>query len=736
MTGKLDGRWIAVQEIEENERRIKAIKGEIIIRRNEHGVPVIVADDFPDALYGVGLAQACDRGMQMELTRLVARGQMSEHLPANENFITMDRTMRKYDIWGFSRKQEGMLEEGVREEMEAFCRGVNGQFAEDPPAEFGLIGYVPEPWTPADCIAIGKIMSIVDMDETQGWIRKVIVQMVQKGVTPAMLKEIFVYMTEEPDEAYLEKLRQVKIPDPYVPETVKWAVIPREKTSSHWMIAGSRTATGKAILCGSPELDSARLPALWQEVFMRAGDFYCMGVYVPGIPLPALGRTNYLSWSATYSCMDVMDYFLEEVKDGKYRRGEEWVPFEVREETIKVKDAEPITARYYENVHGVLEGEPSEDGYYLCLAISHRDAGALTFAEFSRHYRSRTVEESMDHLARCDALSFNWGLADSAGNIGYQMSGRCPVKPEGWRGVLPLPGWDETYDWKGFRPPEKNPRLLNPEQGFFGTSNQDLNYLTDVHIQTMPMSDDRATRIAELLAERDDHSVESLMEMQYNVYSKHAEWTMPLIRHLLPDSGNGKLLRDWDLVFASDSVAASVFENVYFELVKTVFGDCGMGREVIEYILNNSELYFMYYGQFDHVLRREESLWFGGRTRDEVYGEAVSRGLAMEAAPFGSTRKVMMKNLVYGDMMPDFNYGPIEIIGCRGTVSQGAIFKAPGDRIGTFSPAIRFISDMSSDKYYSNLAGGPSEKPTSPWYTSEVENWLAGKYKLIDPGAM
>ncbi|MBN2027907.1 MAG: penicillin acylase family protein, partial [Actinobacteria bacterium] len=99
----------------------------------------------------------------------------------------------------------------------------------------------------------------------------------------------------------------------------------------------------------------------------------------------------------------------------------------------------------------------------------------------------------MDHLARCDALSFNWGLADSAGNIGYQMSGRCPIKPEGWRGVLPLPGWDEAYDWKGFHPPEKNPRLLNPEQGFFGTSNQDLNYLTDVHIETMPMSDDRAT---------------------------------------------------------------------------------------------------------------------------------------------------------------------------------------------------------------------------------------------------
>ncbi len=720
-------------ELEDKEQRIKAIRGEVSIRRNEHGVPVITAGGFPDALYGLGLVQAFDRGMQMELTRLVARGRMSEYLPPNENFLAMDRTMRKYDLWGFARRQAARLEEDVRGEIEAFCRGVNDQFKENPPAEFGLIAYVPEPWEPADCVAIAKIMSVVDMDETQGWIRKVIVQMVKEGATPGMLAEIFTYMKEDPDEEYLEKLRRVKMPEPYVPETVKWAIIPRERTSSHWMIAGSRTDTGKAILCGSPELDSARLPALWQEVLLYAGDFFCMGVYVPGIPLPALGRTEHLSWSATYSCMDVMNYFLEEVKDGKYRRGDEWVPFEVREEAIEVKDSEPVTVRYYENVHGVLEGEPAEDGYYLSLAISHRDAGAASFAEFSRHYRGRTVEESMDHLSRCDALSFNWGLADSAGSIGYQMSGRCPVRPDDWIGVLPLPGWDEAYDWKGFYPPEKNPRLLNPERGYFGTSNQDLNYLTDVHIQSMPMSDDRATRIAELLAEKDDHSVESLMKMQYDVYGKHAERTMPLIRHLLPEDGNGKLLRDWDLVYASDSVAATVFENVYFELVKTVFGDCGVGREVIEHILDNSELYYMYYGQFDHVLQREESLWFGGRARDEVYGEAVARGLALEAAPFGSTRQVVMKNLVYGDMMPDFNYGPIEIIGCRGTVSQGAIFRAPGDRIATFSPTIRFISDMSSNRYWSCLAGGPSEKPTSPRYTSGVEDWLAGNYKLIEP---
>jgi len=260
---------MAVLELETQEQRIEAVSGEVTIKRDEHGVPVVKADDFPNALYGLGMVQAFDRGMQMELTRLVARGQMSEHLPPDENFIAMDKAMRKYDLWGAARKQAGMLEAGTREELEAFCRGVNDQFRENPPAEFGLISYTPEPWEPEDCIAIAKIMSMVDMDETQGWIRKFIVHMVKEGVSPAMLAEIFTYMSEEPDDDYLDKLRQVRMPEPYVPETVKWAVIPRERTSSHWMLAGSRTDTGKAILCGSPELDTARLPALWQEVLRR-----------------------------------------------------------------------------------------------------------------------------------------------------------------------------------------------------------------------------------------------------------------------------------------------------------------------------------------------------------------------------------------------------------------------------------------------------------------------------------
>jgi penicillin amidase len=720
-------------ELGSDELRLAAVNGEISIKRDAHGVPVIAADNFADAMYGLGLVQAHDRGMQMEMTRLATRGRLAEHLPPSENLVALDVALRRYDIWRAAGREERKIDGEIRQEALAFCRGINEQFANKPPPEFALIGYTPEPWTPADCLAVAKITALIDMDETQAWIKKVIVQMIQHGVSVAMLKELFVHMIETPGPDYLAILQQVRMPDPFIPATVAWAPLPRLRTSSHWMVSGVRTSSGKPILAGSPELDSARLPPIWQEVLLQVRDFYCMGVFVPGLPVPALGRTNTLSWSATYACMDVMDYFIEDVRSGAYRRGDRWIPLTTREEVIAVKDGAPRVVRFYETEHGVLDGAPTEDGYYLALAMSMRDTGAEVLSDFAQAYRSTTVPEAMDYLSRVDCIAFNWGLADSAGNIGYQMSGRCPIRPAGWRGVLPLPGWDVKYDWQGFYGPEKHPRLLNPDSGYFMTSNQDLNHLSDVHIQSMPMADDRAERIAELLAARTDHTVEGMMAMQYDVYGKHAERIMPLVRPLLPDTASGRLLAAWDLRYTSDSIGASLFEAVYLELVKTVFGDHGVGRAVIEFILDRSELFNLYYGQFDRVLHRTESLWFGGTPREELFRQALARGLAEEPVPYGSTRRVLMKHIVYGDVAPQYNYGPIEIIGARGTVSQGAIFTAPGGRVGTFSPTIRFVADLAGDRYYSCLAGGPCEQPTSPWYTSGVEDWVHGRYKLIEP---
>lgn len=709
--------------------------GDLKVKRNEYGLPCIKADCFADMYFGLGWVHAYDRLVAMELTRLIAKGSAAEHLDAA--LLNLDITMRRYNLWGDSLSQAERMSGEAKELLEAYCAGVNMRLTSiKPPFEFKLIGYKPRPWTAADCIMMSKMIGIVDLTETQGWMEKFIVQMLQKGIPLVQIRELFPYLTDDPGEDYLEIIRRVKLPEPMVPETVHWAAIPRLQCSNNWVVSGKKSASGRPILCGDPHLDTSRLPAIWQEVIMQAGDYYFAGATVPGTPGPALGRTRDLAWSPTYGNMDVIDYFIEDVKDGCYRKGDRWLPFKVREEAIGVKKGRPVTVRYYENEHGVLEQEPLEDGYYLCFAWSAaRDCGAETAEKMLEASRCTGVKEAMACFAALDFAAFNWVIADREGNIGYQMSGRAPVRSAGCSGLLPLPGWDERFDWRGFHDRSKNPSIYNPPEQFIVTANQDLNRYGAINATNLAMAPYRTGRIAELLAARDDHSVESMKRMHYDLYSKQAEQFMAVLQPLLPDNEKGRLLREWDLCYDSDSLAATLFERIYREMGRIVFGELNFGAAVFEYLVTETILFHDYYWNYDRVMLSEDSAWFKGKKRQEIMAQAVKRGLAAAPDPYGSGRKIMLKNLFFGGRLPQFlgfDYGPVELAGGRATISISQIFKSAG-REATFSPTYKFITDFQEEAIHSTMAGGPSDRRFSRWYTSGIKDWLAGNYRVLKP---
>ena len=82
-----------------------------------------------------------------------------------------------------------------------------------------------------------------------------------------------------------------------------------------------------------------------------------------------------------------------------------------------------------------------------------------------------------------------------------------------------------------------------------------------------------------------------------------------------------------------------------------------------------------------------------------------------------------------------FDYGPIELEGNRATVVQGGIFTSH-DRQTTFTPSWRFITDLGEDYALTALAGGPSGRRFSRWYTTDVQRWLTGTYKRLAPNQL
>ena len=712
---------------------LAAPNGNISMQRNSHGIPEITGKTFPDLAYGLGWVHAYDRQLQILLTRALIQGRASEKLAATPELIAVDRYMRRMNFYRDAEDEAAKLWPEVREQVTAYVDGFNKYLSENKTLfEFRMLGYRPEPLEIRDVMVMAKIMGFIGLADAQGNMEKFIVQMVQKGIEEPKLKELFPYLTEKID---YRLLGEVTLADPPVPEAVAWlAKLPRFNASNNWVASGSRTGSGRPILCNDPHLEINRIPGIWYEAVMRLPDNNLIGATLPGVPGLVLGRSSHISWGTTFAFMDMIDYRVEECRDGSYRRGTRWVPFRVREETISVKKGRPVKEKIYENEHGTLEGDPHVPGHYLVMCWSaDKKCGSGDFNGLISLSGAENVREAMQLLKLVDAGSWSFVISDTEGNIGYQMTGRAYNRPRGVSGLVPLPGWEKKFDPKGFIDKNKLPAAYNPKAGFIATANQDLNHLGKTPVINLAMAPYRAERISALLTKKKNLTVDDMKSMHYDLYSLQAERLMKAIRPLLPDTDNGAILRDWDLCYREDSPGATLFESVYRALIRVVFGDNGIGREVVDRILGETSLFADYYGNFDQILLKKKSSWFAADQREGLFRKAIGEGLEARAVPYGKTRKVVFAHLLLGGKLPrffGFDRGPITLPGGRATIPQGQIFKSAG-RTTTYNPSYRMIADMDTDEIHTNLPGGPSDRRFSRWYVSDLGNWMSGVYKIM-----
>jgi penicillin amidase len=717
---------------------IRGVKGEIQIRRLVNGYPHIQANDELELYYGLGYMHAADRMVQMWLMKIIGMGKASELLIASPDMIEADKYMRWIDLSGDAAREVDALDASTRTAVDAYCAGVNaGVKATSLPLEFRMVGYKPDTWTPADVLLSAKMIGYVGLASTQADVEKFIFQMLQNGVDPARVKELFPYITEEITPELIEIIKKTKSAMPIIPPSAAWKrLVPNFSASNNWVVSPQKSASGKTLFCSDPHL-GLQLPNIWYTAILKAGDFSLTGASVAGVPAVAIGRSKHLAWAATYGTMDLSDFYIEDIKDGKYRRGDEWLPLTVREEVIRPKKGEPIKLKICSTGHGMLEGEPKENGYHLSFALSIKSylgAASQSLNAFNQIFHCKTVDKALDLFAQLSFSPFNWILGDADGNIGYQLAGLFPAKRAGTSGLLPYLGWDPADDWTGVVDSRKLPRLLNPKDGIVVTANNDLNQFGEVKPMTLPMSSYRADMIRRRLTEKEKFTPQEMQRIHYDRYSLHAERFMQVMRPLLPDSPNGKILRDWDLRYTADSVGATLFENIYAELVKLVFGEMGVGADVISITMKETLVFPMTSGNFDAILMGESSVWFAGRTREDLFKEAIQRGLAEPAPRHGETRKIHINNMFFGGSLPrflGFDY-PLEHIGSRATIPQAQMYRSAG-RDNSFAATLRMVTDFVSEEVHLNMSGGASGNRFSPFYTAGMEDWVKGVYKTIKP---
>jgi len=701
------------------------------IYRDKYGIPHIKRKTKEDLFWGQGYVHAIDRGMQMILMRTLGQGRASELLDSSDEMVGVDKFFRKMNWAGYTAEELEKLPEEIKIYLTAYCNGVNEAFSKQFPWELKLLGVKFEPWKIEDIIQISRMIGYLTLSQSQGEIERLFIEMVQAGINREKLEELFPGILGELD---IELVKNVVLNERIVPNYQLWNIaVPRMMASNNWVLSGKKTVSGKAMLANDPHLEVNRLPNVWYELFFEQEDRFVYGATMPGVPGIFIGRSNDLSWGATYSFMDAEDSWIEKCKDDKfYREDSGWCPFQSRKEIIKRKSKEPIEVIINENDHGVLDGDPSVEGLYLATKWASSKSGAVTIINIFKLLDARTVEEGMNCLGKVES-SWNFVLADNKGNIGYQMSGLMPKRRDGVSGFIPLPGWNKKNDWNGFESFENLPRVINPNDGFFVTANNDLNKYGNVKPINMPMGHYRSERITQLLNEDKKFSVEDIFQMHMDVYSIQAETFMKILKPLLPDTENGKILIDWDRQYNPESEGAYLFEEFYKELYREVFGKNNMGIEVIDFLKQETGTFTDFYLNFDKILLMETSSWFNGQTREDIYKRSLEKILKIKPKKWGDVQKVILKHLIFGGKLPvflGFDRGPITIIGGRATIHQGQIYRS-ANRETTFAPGFRFVMDFAKEEFFSAMIGGPSERRFSKWYVSGLKDWIKGKYKML-----
>ncbi len=721
-----------------NDQFPTSIQGEagIEIVRDTHGVPHVSARTQADLFRGLGYCHGTDRGLQVLLTRVLVQGRASEVLEASDEMLRMDVFFRRLNFRRAAEGEASKLGADDRSLLEAYCGGVNDALRRRRPWELRLVRYRPEPWTPADSVALVRATGYVQMAQHQADMERLLVEMVQAGVPRDHLEELFGGRLDGLDVGLLG---QVRLGERLVSETVRWAVgLPHVGGSNNWVISAGRSASGHAILASDPHLEANRLPAVWYETVLELSGRWCIAGTIPGVPSPAVGRTNDLAWAPTYACMDAIDSWIEDCRSGHYRRGvdgaERWEPFAVRTEVIERRGKPSQTVTFHENDHGVLDGDPHQDGLYPATRwASGSDTGARSVAAGFAMLTAPDVAAGMRTLGKVE-IAQNWVLADRHGDIGYQMSGQMPLRREGWSGLVPLPGWNPDNDWRGIAPASELPRQRDPQAGFIGTANHDLNHLGVRNPINLPMGVDRGARIEELLAGRDGWTVEDVESMQMDVFSRHAARFMSVLEPLLPDRAQANVLQQWDFRYDPDSRGASLFERLYALLLAEVFGRV-LGDDVLRFLADQTSILAGFYALFDSVLLDEHSAWFGGEGRDAVFRRVAAKALEQPAPRWGDRQRFTMRHLMLGGKLPSwlgFDHGPVTLRGGRATIHQGQVFRLAG-RETNWAPSFRMVTDFGEPAAHTTLAGGPSDRRFSRWYTSEIGDWLDGRFKTLTP---
>ena len=575
--------------------KVPGIAAPVTIETDAHGVPTIRAASEADALFGLGYVHARDRLWQVEYQRRIGAGRLAEIL--GPPLVETDRFLRTI---GFRRAAESAwraLPAEQRRLVEAYTRGLNAYLVSSwaRPIEFRIVRCPASPFEPVDVLTWAKLMAWDLAGNARNEIRRArfIEAVGPKRAaellppvpqTPTILEDGEWQMPPIPIRNTEHGSRNTEIPTALLKPLDELFALAGARDpddpglgSNSWVLAGSRTTTGKPILANDPHL-ALRTPSVWYLARLIAPGYSVVGATLPGVAGVVIGANDRIAWALTSLEPDVQDLFVEE-PDPADRSRYLWRgssrAFEIRRERIRVRGGPDVVFDVRRSVHGpivtdVLDGAASL-GSAVALRWTALDDTDSTARAIEGINRASSWTEFLEAVRFFHAPAQNFLYADADGHIGYTASGTIPIRPHA-DGLLPVSGAGHD-DWGGYVPFDDLPRALDPARGFLVAANNRVTSTAYPHALTRDWPEPyRARRISDRIEAHQKLSVADVRSIQLDRVSLQATELLPLLLSTVPADAASRdalaTLSSWNREFAPDSAAAAIYAAWYNGLAK------------------------------------------------------------------------------------------------------------------------------------------------------------------------
>lgn len=526
--------------------KAKGTLGAIEIVRDSHAVPHISAEHELDVFYGLGFAHAQDRLWQMTLLRRTAQGRLSEMF--GEATLKVDRLLRALDVYNVARANVEVQTPEVQAALEAYSAGVNGWLhivAEEAlgrgAPEFLLFSKEIAPWTPADSLAILRIMALQLTDQAA---REVMRAKLALRLSDARLQDIYPDNPGPPIMEVPEFAAMFNTPATLA-EPERHALSPLKKigmagASNAWAARSGRVAGGGTLLASDPHLGLSA-PSIWMLARLELEDGGVIGGTIPGVPGILVGRNAQVGWGLTTAYLDDQDIYIEKLNPDnpeQYLTPDGYKDFESTRVLIEIDGAPAITQTLRRTRHGPVV---PNDHFGLDGFLAEGQVAALSWTALDPSDKS--IEALFDVMRAKDAQDLRAATrlysmppqvityADKS-SIGLQAIGVAPRRKASSQsqGRLPSPGWVTENDWDGWLPFDTNPNSFNPSSGIVvNTNNRLVDRPFPNHFSHSWGDSQRIQRAMKMLNGREFHTLDSFIEIQSDTVSNAARTLLPLI---------------------------------------------------------------------------------------------------------------------------------------------------------------------------------------------------------------